>query len=443
MFFFSTKPRFMALISPTRKYLQLLSALILLLHSLYGCKSLPHKKLHLTIDQALASEGNNNYFQGVFIYDPQKKDTLYQHNSQKYFTPASNTKIFTLFASLKTLPNNIPALKYVVLGDTLYMEGTGDPTLLHHYYNDSTALKFAAGYPNIALHLNNFQETKFGPGWAWDDYDRNYSPERSGLPLYGNTLSVYQTDTIVASPSFFSPKIISQKQATRRALTENLFYVAPNRKDTLEIPFLVDSLVIQNLLEKALHKKLSLVPKMPASEKRTIYSIPSDSLYTRMMYESDNFIAEQLLILASSTLSDTLSSAKARNHVLDTYLKEMPQSPRWVDGSGLSRYNLFSPESIVFVLNKMYQEIPQERLLGYFPIGGISGTLKDSYPGKNSPYIYAKSGSLGNNYCLSGYLLTNSGKTLIFSFMNNHFKKSSKEVKEQMQEIFEWLRDNY
>ena len=98
---------------------------------------------------------------------------------------------------------------------------------------------------------------------------------------------------------------------------------------------------------------------------------------------------------------------------------------------------------MVDVLHRMYNEISRERLFLLFPTGGISGTIEDWYPGRPDPYIYAKTGSLGNNHCLSGYLLTKSGKTLVFSFMNNHFVESSSEIKKRMQSIFENIRDNY
>ncbi|MBT8297032.1 MAG: D-alanyl-D-alanine carboxypeptidase, partial [Maribacter sp.] len=91
----------------------------------------------------------------------------------------------------------------------------------------------------------------------------------------------------------------------------------------------------------------------------------------------------------------------------------------------------------------LYSNIPKERLFLFFPEGGQSGTLEDWYPGDPNPYIYAKTGSLGNNHNLSGYLITKSGKTLIFSFMNNHFMESSSEIKKRMQGIFERIRDTY
>ena len=149
------------------------------------------------------------------------------------------------------------------------------------------------------------------------------------------------------------------------------------------------------------------------------------------------------MILSSGVLTDTLNIANAQKYILSHQLADLKQMPRWVDGSGLSRYNLFTPESFVHILTKMYKEQPRERLFNLFPVGGVSGTLTNWFEGSNKPYIYAKSGSLGNNYSLSGYLLTKSGKTLVFSFMNNHYKESTAEIKKRMRVIFENIRDNY
>ncbi len=409
---------------------------------LIGCAS-AKKNIFKKIDNTLDSSFFDNQFTGFLLIDSQTKDTLYNQNGTKYFTPASNTKIFTLYSSLKLLPDKIPSLKYVSQNDTVYIAGTGDPTLLHPYFNDSTAIHFLRGYANIVLYLKNFQEKKFGPGWSWDDYHWYYSPERSGFPMYGNILTLHQTDSLHAFPQYLHDKIVSVDHPLNREWDKNIFYFDRTRKDTLEIPFIVDSTLTRELLENALRKKVVLTNRIPDAEKTVLYSIPSDSVYKRMMWESDNFLAEQLLILASSTLSDTLSGSIVREHILEKHLSDLKQLPRWVDGSGLSRYNLFSPQSMVQVLEKIYADIPRKRLFSIFPSGGVSGTLKDWYGGGTTPYIYAKSGSLGNNYCLSGYLLTNSGKILIFSFMNNHFRQPTSEVKKRMQKIFENIRDDY
>lgn len=410
---------------------------------IFSCRTMDHGSFYRSINEKITSEGTDKYFQGILIYDPIKNDTLYSHNSKRYFTPASNTKIFTLFAALKTLPNRIPTLHYVVRNDTLFMEGTGDPTFLHPYFKDSTILKFADRYTHISLSLNNFTDTGLGPGWAWEDYDRSFSVERSGFPIYGNVVGIHKSDGLRITPPYFREKVVPLKYIKNREWNENTFYFDPTRNDTLEIPFIVDSTLIKNLLEAKLHKKIRSVHGLPDIAKKTLYGIASDSLYKRMMHESDNFLAEQLLILVSTTLSDTLNSAKAREYITDAHLKELRQPPNWVDGSGLSRYNLFTPESMVYVLNRMYREIPRDRLFNLFPAGGISGTLKGRFGGNGQPYIYAKSGALGNNYNLSGYLLARSGKTLIFSYMNNHFTHSPEEVRHTMQSVLEWVRDYY
>lgn len=329
------------------------------------------------------------------------------------------------------------------MNDTLFIEGTGDPSLLHPYLNDSSVTRFLKGFKNISLNQNNFSDSKFGPGWAWEDYDGYYSAERSALPIFGNVVTISNPDTLRVIPNYFISNVNRIKKTVNREIDANTFYFDPSRKDTLEIPFIADGNIVKVLLEAELDREISVVQKMPCEEKMILSGILTDSINKRMMQESDNFLAEQLLLLASSTLSDSLNTGTAIEYILKNHLKDLKQPPRWVDGSGLSRYNLFSPEAIVYVLNAIYRDVPKERLFNLFAVGGESGTIADWYPGNPHPYIYAKTGTLGNNHNISGYLNTKSGKTLIFSFMNNHFTNSSSDIKKQMQYVFEWVRDNY
>jgi len=419
-----------------------IAAYILIFSVLIGCTS-AKKRIQKDTNTIFSSTFYDNQFTGFLVVNSQSQDTLFGFNGKKYFTPASNTKIFTLFSSLQLLADSIPTIKYIERNDTLYIEGTGDPTLLHSYFEHNQALAFLKQYDNVALCLNNFKDEKYGPGWAWEDYASYYQPEKSALPLYGNVTTIYNSNGPKVNPDYFKDSIIDINFHKNRDLERNHFYFSSERKDTIEIPLRIDSTLTRILLEKALQKRISLISQMPLGKKEILYSIPADSVYKRMMHESDNFIAEQLLILGASTLSDTLNSTTTREHILKNQLADLRQPPRWVDGSGLSRYNLFTPESIVSVLSKLYATIPKERLFGFFPAGGVKGTLEDWYAGNPDPYIYAKSGSLGNNYSLSGYLITKSGKTLIFSFMNNHYRQSSTEIKKQMERIFEEIRDTY
>lgn len=420
-----------------KKYIYIL----LIISGLTSCSPTKHQ-LKKQTTQVLKDTIFKNQFLGVLIYDPIKKDTLISLNSDKYFLPASNTKIFTLYTALQTLPEKIPALKYVSINDTLYIKGTGDPTFMHSYFKDSTTISFLRKYKNINLYLDNFESERYGPGWAWDDYEYYYQPERSSFPIYGNVATISKKESLQVHPDFFRNEVIELVHQKRREMYRNTFYYNPGSNDTIETPFMVDKVLIKTLLESALDKKIKLSDSFPIGEIKTLYSVSSDSVYKRMMDVSDNFLAEQLLVLSSATLSDTLSVEKAQENILKNQLSDLNEMPRWVDGSGLSRYNLFSPKSFIQILEKLYKEQPKERLFNLFPIKGRFEAAADSIE-NGTPYIYAKSGSFGNNYSLSGYLLTKSGKVLIFSFMNNHYREATTDLQKRMYAIFENLRDHY
>lgn len=116
------------------------------------------------------------------------------------------------------------------------------------------------------------------------------------------------------------------------------------------------------------------------------------------------------------------------------YLSDLPDSLVWKDGSGLSRYNLFTPRTITALLQKIYAKVPQDRLYKILPNGGSTGNLRNSFKGE-VPFVFAKSGSFSNNYNLSGYLVTKKGKTMTFSFMNNNFTRPMSEVRKEVERI--------
>jgi D-alanyl-D-alanine carboxypeptidase/D-alanyl-D-alanine-endopeptidase (penicillin-binding protein 4) len=91
---------------------------------------------------------------------------------------------------------------------------------------------------------------------------------------------------------------------------------------------------------------------------------------------------------------------------------------------------------------KIYEKIPESRLLPLLATGGKSGTIKDHYKAEK-PFIFGKTGSLSNNHCLSGFLFTKKGHLLIFSFMNNNFVTPTSEVREVMQSILKEVYEKY
>jgi D-alanyl-D-alanine carboxypeptidase/D-alanyl-D-alanine-endopeptidase (penicillin-binding protein 4) len=129
------------------------------------------------------------------------------------------------------------------------------------------------------------------------------------------------------------------------------------------------------------------------------------------------------------------------NRILQTDLQAMPHMPRWADGSGLSRYNLFTPMDFVWMLDKMIGEFGMERIQAVFPTTG-KGTLSTflaDRPGK----VFAKTGTLSGVIALSGYVQARSGKWLVFSFMVNNHRSSTRQIWLQMEKVLRDVMDRY
>jgi D-alanyl-D-alanine carboxypeptidase/D-alanyl-D-alanine-endopeptidase (penicillin-binding protein 4) len=427
--------------NPMKRVLILLFVVLL-----NACSPISKSTLRKTF---IEKEKSFNDHIGFALFDLKEQKTVFEYQSDKYFTPASNTKIFTLFASLKILGDSIPALYYTDSTDSLILWGSGDPSFLYKNISDSSqvySFLSSAGKP-LYLSTSNFYTTAFGSGWAWDDYNSGYSPERSPFPVYGNIVSVEATPRgLTIAPKFFKHYLKQgptgdQAEVIRKVESNDLVY-RPSWKTIRfkdDIPFKVDSLLTGELLSDTLHRPVRIIHKQIPSDKKVLYGLPSDSLYSEMMKSSDNLIAEQLLLVCSGVLSDSLKTEITIKHVKKTFLSDLPDEPIWVDGSGLSRYNLFTPRSIVQLWNKIYTLVPRERLFPLLAIGGQRGTLRNYYKSE-TPYVFGKTGSLSNNHCLSGFIVTKKGNTYIFSFMNSNFVKPGNEVRTTMQSI---LNDIY
>lgn len=389
---------------------------------------------------------------GFALYDISAHKMLLEHNAERYFTPASNTKLFTFYASLKTLGDSIPALHYQVSGDSLIVWGTGDPSFLNPDLPKSKVYDFLKNRSEkIYFSNDNFTSSFYGQGWAWDDYNDDYAAEISSFPIHGNVVRFTgnKENGLDIQPKFFAEKTYnwskSEKFSVQRDLGTNLFsYPAGKEIKTnykQDVPFKTGVEVTTVLLADTLKKEITLINKPLERSTKTIFSLPADSLYKRMLHVSDNMIAEHLMLLNADALTNELNVNVGIAKVKETLLTDLPDVPRWIDGSGLSRYNLFTPRSIVALLGKIHEIVPEERLFKLLPAAGNSGTLR-SMMKIDEPFIFAKSGSLSNIYCLSGYLVTKKGKVFIFSMMNNDFINSTADIRKEIVNILTEIHQN-
>ncbi len=410
---------------------------------------------------------------GISIYEPATGKYWYNYQGDKYFVPASNTKIPTCYAAMKYLGDSLVGLRYKIVSDSLIkIKSSGDPSFLAPGFTTHPVYSFLKKYKFILFTGDLFEDDFLGTGWTWNDYKEYYSAQRNDFPIYANTarFNWESKDSISTLPSVFGKSIAVMEQLTNgfeivKPWEENKFLFLKGNTKSKQVPFRPDILTIQSLLQDTLKnfvsrdfdkegyaqspeytffkgdKSIAVPNKTVKSEFSIVYSQPTDSLLKPMMHRSDNFFAEQSLLMVSNELLGVMNDAKIIDTILKTDFKDLPQKPRWADGSGLSRYNLFTPQSMVAILDKMRKEFPMERIKEIFPTGG-EGTIS-SYYRADSGYIYAKTGTLSGVVALSGYLYTKKGKLLIFSTLINNHQASATDVRRAVEKFLQGIRNRY
>ena len=420
------------------------------------------------VQQKLQKAANQNILEvnylsgahiGIHVFDPSTNTNLFSYQSNKYFVPASNTKIVTCFAALQYLGDSVLAAQIASTDSGMHVYASGDPTFLQPEYATHPLFNILKNSNKIYLHTPSFTAKPFGQGWSWDDYDASYMPSRSAFPMYGNVVRIAKNaGQLTVTPSFFKDSIkgvnatINKGFGVSRQMASNQFLVQPTASNTTleEIPYRTSNwttapLTLEaSLLSEALGgtKVIALdaarETNAPATA-TTIYSRPLDSLLKPLMHRSDNFYAEQALLMVGKGLHQSFDDKKTIAYLLANDLADLAQKPSWVDGSGLSRYNLFTPENFTSILHKMYKSYSFERLQNIFPTGGeAGGTLSSNYKNLNGK-IFAKTGTLSGQVALSGYLITKKGKTLIFSVLVNNHTTTASNVRRAVEQFIQVL----
>lgn len=392
---------------------------------------------------------------GISVYQPKKEKQLYSHAANKYFVPASNVKIATCYAALKYLGKNLPGILYRIKGDAVWVQPTGDPTFLHPDFERQRVYDFLKHIDKkVMLNTESWQEERWGNGWAWNDYGESYMAERSPMPIYGNVVRFSgKADSVVTKPAYFSLLAVVDAEQTdttfvsavERDINLNRFFIKPggSKEKEFQIPFVTKNNLVHQLLSDTLGKPVinNRYDYIPDSEMATLHSQPTDSMLKPMMHNSDNFFAEQALLMVSKKVLGVMNDEAIIDTLLKTDLKYLPQPPHWVDGSGLSRYNLFTPQDFVVILTNMQKEFGLSRVKEILPAGN-EGTLRNYYVADSS-YVWAKTGTLSGVVALSGYLTTHKNKELVFSILVNNHHASATEVRRAIEQFLTEVRRRF
>ena len=146
-------------------------------------------RLYAGIDSIVRQPQYRNAQWGVLVVDPLSGDTLYSHNAEKLFVPASNVKLITAAVALASLGPDFRFTTRVAMSGTvrdsvldgdLVVFGSGDPS-----FSDNVRGKAmipmreladsirARGITRINGQIRRgtpvFTDSPIGYGWAWND----------------------------------------------------------------------------------------------------------------------------------------------------------------------------------------------------------------------------------------------------------------------------------
>jgi len=379
------------------------------------------------------NENLKNSIVSIAVKQLDKKKKISGININTFMTPASNTKILTVFGSISA-GDTIPSIKYRISSDTLRISPTGYPFIAHPKYDDADLEKFIKSFNHIVYHKPSSDIDKYGPAWAWDDFKYYFQAERSEMPIYGNVVQIVKLsdDSIKVSPDIFKMKLnMEQKEKVSRDDKENNFFVNPSLikvGDTIYHPFVTSRENTINLLKEFFNTPVSF-DEEGLNNYKIWNSTVKAKIYSAILKDSDNLVSESLAANVSLRYNDTVSVEKGLKKILDNLDNNKIQL---YDGSGLSRYNLTQPSSIVSSLEKIEYYYDFETIKEIFPNNYI---ITDT-----EAFVWGKTGTLKNNHNYSGYLTTDKGKRYVFSIMINHFTEDLDKIKSAIADFLIFLK---
>jgi D-alanyl-D-alanine carboxypeptidase/D-alanyl-D-alanine-endopeptidase (penicillin-binding protein 4) len=421
---------------------------------------------------------------GIVVVDPVRSDTLYSHNAGKLFMPASNQKILTGATALNQLGADFRfrtdfaangALVNGSLRGDLVVIGRGDPTVSDAAFGDAMKpLRAAAdslwarGVREIAGALvrggDAFPDSTLGFGWAWDDLDYDYS---AGVDeLFFNEgfarVTVYASPTAAgAATARTAPARTVPRIGRISVVTGGM--MDPEARQANRVMWETDIrgprplLNLSGFVKMRDSSRVSVAIRHPAQAWLDAFA---EALADRGIVVRGNVISEPVVDTTGLTPLFTLRSPPLRtilplfekpsqNQIGEILFRTLglektgvgtPDSGRRVverqlaawgadtaghavrDGSGLSRHDYVTPETIVRVLDAMRKHADFTAFYNALPIGGVDGTIASRMRGTPAQgNVHAKTGTVDKARSLSGYVTAPDGRLLLFSFLCNNF----------------------
>lgn len=155
---------------------------------------------------------------------------------------------------------------------------------------------------------------------------------------------------------------------------------------------------------------LAELPTLPLADDMRIINKQSQNLHADLM----------LRRVSRAQASGSIADGQVALHALMAQAGVAEGSYSFADGSGMSSYNRITPRAAVTLLTWIARQPWGMAWRETLPIAGQDGTLKGRFKDTAlAGKLFAKTGSLNAARALSGYFVTKSGKTLVFSALAN------------------------
>lgn len=378
-----------------------------------GNSSVAYSDLKASIDEILRKNKCSHI--GVEVYSTKKGKVIYARNQNELFIPASNTKLFSSLLAVETLGQNYQfetvlitdgKIKGSCIEGNLYVVGSGDPSLkssdLRNLIRNLRKNGIRKIKGNFCIDNEIFDHEGFAPGTSIDCVGKSWFNLVESIVVDRKSVrnGMSELDSLIESSRLASTTFRAQR-FFKSALTncgvklsgKIIFKQIPNEKNKQKI-----------ILR---HKSKNL-----------------NGLIKQILKDSDNLYADCIFKRVGAAKFGFPGSWKKGANALKDFLFSkigiQCKDFKVVDGSGLSRYNLVSPNQIVNLLLWAKGRPYFDNFFKILPISGVDGTLRGRM-GNIAYKVRAKTGTLSGVSSLSGYIKTRSNDTLIFSILNNGF----------------------
>lgn len=442
------------------------------------------KKLKASLARIIEDKAIQSAHIGISIISSKSGSPLFQHNNQKRFVSASNMKLFTSAAALLYLTPDFTFETKVltdgtisggILKGNLIIAASGDPTISGYFNNNNPTQVFEdwaesllqKGIKNITgdVIVDNryFNNNPFGAGWHWDDVDHCFSAPIDAFSFNNNCIAItVSPGTKVDSPAKIEiepktayvtilPAVTTGDQSSGfdikaeyagNSNTVLLSGAIPlNHASTIRYmaarnPAAFGAFVFKEILMSKgieINGKIyctrggcDQVKDLNASSANTllaVYRSPKLSEIIKVINTLSNNLYTENLFLSIAKEKKKEGNAQEAALAIKEILTQTGvnlEGFSMADGSGLSRFNLITPQNTVQLLSIMSQSRYFEFFYNSLAAPDTEGTLK-SWKGGVASSIKAKTGTMTHVRNLSGYIKTKDGELLAFSFLcNNH-----------------------